>query len=252
MYTFLNNGVTAHRGNSDDWPQNTLPAFQSGIELGADWLELDAHLTKDDELVVIHDGNTKSVGDRTVVVAEATYDELRQVDAATKFRAAKGLSLEQCPKGTVPRLAEVIQLVKAQDKTRVSIQPKADCVDEIMALLHDMDALDWAGFNDGDLRKMQRVKTLAPAVPVFWDRGPDNDIASDVETALAAGFESIVIHYSGLTQAKVDAIHAAGLQAGAWTVNDAETMARLLGLGADRLYTDCPKRLLEIQKGLAR
>ncbi len=53
--TFLDNGVTAHRGNSAEYPENTLPAFKSGIELGADWIELDVFRTKDGKLGVIHD-----------------------------------------------------------------------------------------------------------------------------------------------------------------------------------------------------
>ena len=48
---FLANGVTAHRGNSGEFPENTLPAFKSGIEAGADWIELDIFRTKDGKLV---------------------------------------------------------------------------------------------------------------------------------------------------------------------------------------------------------
>jgi hypothetical protein len=61
--SFLNNGVTAHRGNSGDYPENTLPAFESGIEVGADWIELDIFRTKDGKLVVIHDKTTARTGD---------------------------------------------------------------------------------------------------------------------------------------------------------------------------------------------
>ena len=45
--SFLHNGVTAHRGNSGEHPENTMPAFQSGIEVGADWIELDIFRTID-------------------------------------------------------------------------------------------------------------------------------------------------------------------------------------------------------------
>ncbi len=46
-FSFLKNGVTAHRGNSGEYPENTMAAFQSGIELGPDWIELDLFRTKD-------------------------------------------------------------------------------------------------------------------------------------------------------------------------------------------------------------
>lgn len=67
----LNNGVTAHRGNSGDFPENTIPAFQSGIDVESAWIELNILRTKDGQLVVIHDQTTKRVGDQDLVVAES-------------------------------------------------------------------------------------------------------------------------------------------------------------------------------------
>ena len=64
---FLNNGVTAHRGNAAEYPENTLPAFESALALGVDWIELDIYRTKDGALAVIHDADTARVGDRTVL-----------------------------------------------------------------------------------------------------------------------------------------------------------------------------------------
>jgi hypothetical protein len=78
--TFLHNGVTAHRGNSGEFPENTIPAFASGIELGADWIELDIFRTKDGKLVVTHDRTTGRVGDRNLDVTESNYDELLRID----------------------------------------------------------------------------------------------------------------------------------------------------------------------------
>ena len=61
--SFLKNSVTAHRGNSGEHPENTIPAFKSGIEIGADWIELDIFRTKDGRLVVIHDQSIDSTKD---------------------------------------------------------------------------------------------------------------------------------------------------------------------------------------------
>ena len=248
---FLDNGVTAHRGNSCAFPENTMRAFESAIGVGADWAELDVHRTKDDQLVVIHDADTRRVGDTALAVADATYEDLRQVDVAHQFRSAKRLSLEECPSASAPLLSDVLRLFKSQTKTRVSIQPKAWCVDEVVRMIREMDAVAWVGFNDGDLAKMRRVKELDPAIPVFWDRGPGADVAHDVEAAKEAGFESMVLHHSLVTRENISRIHQAGLEAGAWTVNDAEEMEALLDMGLDRIYTDCPERLLQIRDARA-
>ena len=249
-YPFLKNGVTAHRGNADELPENTLPAFESAIAIGADWIELDVYLSADSQLVVIHDADTARVGDCNLPVAGSSYDGLRGVDVAHRFREQHQFTFAQCPKGTIPLLTRAIGLVKSQDRTRLSIQPKSSCVDEAMAVIRAMGVERWVGFNDGDLGKMRRVKELAPEVPVFWDRGPDTNLDDDVRVATEAGFEAIVMHHTGVTAAKVKRIHAQGLEAGAWTVNDPGDMESLLRLGIDRMYTDVPRRLLGIKERL--
>lgn len=237
-------GVTAHRGNSWDFPENTIPAFISAIELGVDWAELDIRRTKDGKLVVIHDKTTGRVGDKDLEVASSTYEELRFVDVATEFRSRKGRTVEQVPTQHIPLLEEVIAFFLKQNMTKISIQPKTDCVEEAVQLIEKMGASHLVGFNDGNLAYMAKVKRLAPHIPVFWDRPADLDIDADIRTAKENGFEALVVNHHGLNAEKIQKIKAAGLESGAWTVNDQETMQELLAHGVERIYTDFP-RLLE-------
>jgi len=241
---WLQNGVTAHRGNSVEFPENTLAAFRSGIELGADWLELDIFRTADGKLVVSHDRTTDRVGDRSLDVVESTYAELLAVDVATEFRRRNRKSVDECPPARIPLLEDVLRLVMTQRRTRVSIQPKMDCVADAVALVRKLKAERWVGFNDGSLEFMAEVKRLAPEIPVFWDRGAKTDIDADIRVAKQHGFESLVLHFSGVSSEKVRKIREAGLECGAWTVNDRATMTRLLDAGVHRLYTDDPRTLL--------
>ncbi|APZ96155.1 glycerophosphodiester phosphodiesterase family protein [Fuerstiella marisgermanici] len=244
--SFPANGVTAHRGNSGEFPENTMPAFQSGINVGADWIELDILRTKDGQLVVIHDKTTNRVGDKNLVVSESTYKELTTVDVATDFRKRTGKTLDSCPPQQIPLLKDVLQVVIKQDRTRVSIQPKTDCVADAVAMIEELKAEKWVGFNDGNLAYMAEVKQLNSAIPVFWDRGKDTDIKEDIRIATHHGFESLVLHHEGITPEKIRMIKAAGIEVGAWTVNDATTMKRLLDAGVERLYTDHPRLLLSL------
>ena len=246
---FLDNGVTAHRGNSGEFVENTLPAFRSGIEVGADWLELDIYLTRDGKLVVIHDRTTRRVGDKDLAVVESTFDELRTVDVATDFRKRRGQTVETCPPQRIPLLEDVLRLAMTQHKTRVSIQPKMACVAEAIALVKRLGAEPWVGFNEGKSELLAEVKELAPGVPVFWDRVRLRD--DDVSWAKEHGFEAIVVRQDGLTAEGVARIRQAGLVAGAWTVDDEATMMRLLEMGVQRLYTDFPARLLALKKARA-
>ncbi|MCA8992874.1 MAG: cellulase family glycosylhydrolase [Planctomycetaceae bacterium] len=246
-FEFLNNGVTAHRGNSAEFPENTLPAFESGIAVGADWIELDVFRTQDGKLVVIHDATTKRVGDKDLTVSQSTYNELQSVDVATEFRKRQGLSVAECPPQNIPLLEEVLRLVMKQRRTRVSIQPKVDCVAEAVELIRELKAEKWVGFNEGNVDLMIKVKQLAPEIPVIWDRPADCDLDVDLPIAREHKFESMVVHHTGLTAERVQRIRNAGFEVGAWTVNEADEMQRLLDLGVQRIYTDYPKRLLALQ-----
>jgi len=229
-----------------------MAAFRGGIEAGADWIELDIHLTSDGQLVVLHDLTTKRVGNIDLNVAKSTYSQLLHVDVATDFRRRNLLNDDDCPAAQIPLLEEVLRLVMQQNRTRASLQPKADCVREAIDLIEKLGAGKWVGFNDGNLNYMSQVKQLSPGIPVFWDRPDNTDLKSDLVIAKERGFESIVVNVRGMNAAKIQQIHDAGLQAGAWTVNDAVTMKRLLDAGIDRIYTDDPALLLKERNALRR
>lgn len=244
--TFLHNGVTAHRGNSSAFPENTLAAFQSGIDVGSDWIELDIFLTKDGKLIVTHDKTTKRVGDKSLTIADSTYAELQTVDVATDFRKRHQKTKLECPPQQMPLLEEVLNLVKQQHRTRVSIQPKADCVKQAVALVKQLKMEPWVGFNDGSLTYMSQVKQLGPEIPVFWDRGAYTNIDADIKIAKQRGFESLVLNYRGITPEKVRKIKAANIEIGAWTVNDPMLMKQLFKQGVERIYTDEPSQLIQL------
>lgn len=241
-------GVTAHRGFSAAYPENTLTAFQAGIDAGADWVELDIHKTKDGKIVVSHDVSTGRAANKNLIIAQSTYMELQTLDAATAFRTSKGLSLEECPAERLPLLEEAIKLILRQKATKLSIQPKADCVADAIRIVRKLGAEHMVGFNDASLKYMSQVKQHEPGIPVFWDRGPATDISQDILTAKAKGFETLVINYKGITPEKVRLVKAAGLEVGTWTVSDKDTLLKMIKLSLDRIYTDDPALLIHLYK----
>lgn len=245
------NGVTAHRGDSWNHPENSLEAFRAANAIGADWIETDVHQTKDGQLVIAHNPTTGAYCSRDLNIGASTYAELAALDLAETFRARRKLTLAQCPRQRIVRLEEVLDLILKEKKARLSIQPKSECVDAVMALVRAKGAVSWVGFNDGSLPKMARVKELEPSVPVFWDRfGSDMD--KDVEVARTHGFESIVLFWKDATAEKVAKLKAAGFKVGVWTVNDPAELARFLEMGVQRIYTDDPKTLLGLVRAAAR
>ena len=242
--SFLHNGVTGHRGNPEECPQNTLPGFQNAMDMGADWLELDVHRSRDGKLMVIHDADTEYVTGEKHLIAETDSAALQRLNVAAYFNRKTGGNRFE----PIPFLEDVLALVKTQRRTRLSIQPKMDCVEEIVQLLREWHMEEYAGFNDGCLGLMIKAKTLLPQAHIFWDTDGSNEIETDVETARKYGFGSMVVYYENLTREKVAKINAAGLESGAWNVNAVADLERLLDWGVYRIYSDRPRVFMNLKK----
>ena len=102
--------VAAHRGNVAICPENTMPAYKSAYDIGADMIELDLHMTKDGEIVLIHDNDLARTADVSGVIRSLTLDEI--------LRADVGIKRGEQFKGTrVPTLREFCEFVSAADNT---------------------------------------------------------------------------------------------------------------------------------------
>ena len=110
----------AHRGGAGLAPENTLAAFRAGLEQGADALELDVHLSRDGELVVIHDPILARTTNAAGEVGDMTFAELRQLDAAARyFGPPVGRQL-------IPTLQEVVDLAKGRASLQIEIKVRSD------------------------------------------------------------------------------------------------------------------------------
>ena len=116
--------IVAHRGSSFDAPENTLPAFELAWKQGADAIEGDFLLTKDNQIVCIHDGSTKRLADRNLAVRGSTLEELRKLDVGSwKHEKFKGTR--------IPTIAEVFATIPKGRKIFVEVK----CGKEIIPYL---------------------------------------------------------------------------------------------------------------------
>lgn len=109
--------VAAHRGLSEKFPENTLEAFSAAIEIGVDQIETDVRISKDGELVIIHDATVDRTTDGTGAVNEKTLAELKALDAGIK----KGEEFAGCK---IPTFTEFMELVKNLPEMTVDIELK--------------------------------------------------------------------------------------------------------------------------------
>ncbi len=124
--------VVAHRGAAADAPENTMLAYQLAVEMGADAIELDVHLTKDGRLALIHDETLDRTTNLTGPVAAKTLAQIRRADAGYRFEASDGSFPFRGRKLRVPTLAEVLDWlpdgvglvveIKAREATAATIE----------------------------------------------------------------------------------------------------------------------------------
>jgi glycerophosphoryl diester phosphodiesterase len=250
----------AHQGGADLWPSNTLLAFQHAAELGVDVLELDVHLTADDDLVVIHDHTVDRTTNGSGRVGDMTVAELKKLDAGYKFTPDDGATYPYRGQGvTIPTLDEVLTAfpdyrinIEIKDDNRRSAEKLAEVIKAhqaekrvLVVSFHD-DPLSYfrklmpevaTGAGPGETRAFY----IFSMVHLWRFHRPHAD-AYQVPT------EESIAHFD--TTQFIDHAHRMNQQVHFWTINDADEMRRLLELGADGIMTDRPDIGMQVFKEL--
>ncbi|KUP24054.1 glycerophosphodiester phosphodiesterase family protein [Paenibacillus sp. DMB5] len=166
----------AHRGASGYAPENTIPAIELAIEMQADYIELDIHLTKDKIPVVIHDETVNRTTGGRGYVRNLTLEQIKQLDAGTWFNEAYPMfAREQYAGITIPTLDEVFEMFG--DKTRYMIEIKEPGANsQIEALLNEAiekykleDAVSVHSFSSASLRKLHALNPEIPLYQLVWN-----------------------------------------------------------------------------------
>lgn len=249
--------VHAHRGGAGLAPENTLAAFRNGMALGADALEMDLHVTRDGEVVVIHDETLERTTNGMGGVADLTLEELKRWDAGGKFSPAfRGERL--------PTLREVIALVKAARNTRIRLdlelkyapdrpgQPE-DFEQRVLEILRETGfvlRVNAISFHHPSLATMKALEPRIRTGLLAGGRQAPQDPVALVRRYHADYYSPSVRH---VTPEVVAALHRAGIPIAPWTVNEESEMRRLIDLGigtfaGDGIVTDYPDRLLTLLK----
>ncbi|MGC8875140.1 MAG: glycerophosphodiester phosphodiesterase [Chloroflexia bacterium] len=155
----------AHRGASDKAPENTLVAFERALELGADALECDVHLSADGEVMVIHDETVDRTTDGHGTVSGMTLAELQQLDAGSwKDRRFAGQR--------IPTLAEVTELVRGRAQLFVELRGTSpELPARVVQVLRKGGVAEQAWLFAADCPVLEELRQLAPEMHVRWREG---------------------------------------------------------------------------------
>lgn len=246
--------VYAHRGGAALRPENTIEAFDHGLSVGADGLELDVYLSRDGAVVVHHDETLERTTDARGPIAAFTADELARVDAGYWFRGANGDFPFRGRGLAIPTLRDVLQRYR---DARLIIELKmndpelaARTIDEIRAA----DAVSRVALGAFGWGVLRAARTIEPRIPTgaareetrwalyrSWVGWPLGRTAYREFQVPERSDKTVIVTPRFVTHA-----HRAGLAVKIWTVNDPLDMRRLLGWGADALISDRPDLAVEV------
>jgi glycerophosphoryl diester phosphodiesterase len=235
--------IIAHRGASFDAPENTLASFKLAWQQGADGIEGDFHLTRDGQIVCMHDPVTGRTADRRVVIADSTLDELRRLDVG----AWKGA---QWAGERIATLAEVLATVPAGKKILLEIKCGPHIMPAFKAVLVE------SGLRPEQLRiiafdpeVIAAARRELPAIKAYWltdfKRGgliggawqpSAEDILATLERTRADGVDCGA--RAAVDKDLVGRIHTAGKEFHVWTVDDPVMARRLIEAGVDSITSN--------------
>lgn len=223
--------IFAHRGASAEAPENTLAAFELALRQGVRWLELDVQRLED-ELVVLHDDTLDRTTDGHGPLAAVTLAQLRALDAGQGQRVPLLQELLECLAGRAALNVELKGAGTGGPAARLLAQRVAEgrwAADEIVL----------SAFSAAEL---EAARAAAAGLPrALLSESAD---AGAVAAAVTLGAVALHVPVRAVDAAAVARAHGAGLALNVFTVNDADTCARLRALGIDGLFTDHPGQAL--------
>ena len=233
--------VVAHRGASRDAPENTLAAFKLAWEQGADAIEGDFLLTKDNKIVCIHDKNTERLADRKLIVKESTLSQLRELDVGLgkggKFKGTK-----------IPMIDEVFATIPAGKKIFIEIKCGKEIIPPLLEEIKKSELKDeQVAIICFNAEVIRLLKIKAPQHKAYWlsnfKRDKEGHWVPSLETVLktlsstkADGLDS----HHGIPNDTIKRIKKDGYEWHVWTVNDLNIAKRLKALGVESVTTDIP------------
>lgn len=219
--------VIAHRGGGDLFPENTLMAFQQSEALGVDMVECDVHVSRDGELMVIHDPTLKRTAGQALRVSDLTREELARVDVGQ----GQG----------VPTLTALLDSIAIPVVVEIKTLP---VVQGLMRLL---------SANPNLVQRIIPISFYHQAVKELVDRTPGLQagvLLAGVPIDLAdiakrAHVRLLSLHYEMVDRALVEAMHAENVMVSVWTPNTAEEIQTMVDAGVDGIASDRPDLVLK-------
>ncbi|HZJ78099.1 MAG TPA: glycerophosphodiester phosphodiesterase family protein [Clostridia bacterium] len=235
--------IISHRGANKHAPENTIPAFQKALDLGADGFENDVHVTKDGVVVVCHDYTIDATSNGKGKIADYTFDELRKFDFGSYFS-------EEFVGTKIPTLEEFLDLCGGLDVVNIEIkspeQRNTDIVRKTISLVKDFNLFDELIISSFDPQVLLECKDYDKSTKTGMLYSPDiDDICDEVcddMIAFAKKYKIDAFHpfLMFVNEDYIEECHEAGLRVNPWTCNTVHSLEALKKWNCDGAITDVP------------
>jgi len=260
----------AHQGGAWEWPSSTLFAMRNAVAAGAQALELDVHATKDGHIVVCHDDTVDRTTDGSGPIASLTLAEVKALDSGYWFLPGQDPTHDRPPSNypyrgraasdpefRIATLAEVLEnfpdVILNLDikQSAPAVPPYELAVAELLAAYGRSEDVIVASFNDA---VTQTFHGIAPDVPTSAGMAGTAAFVQAVVhgteppplTAVAFQVPERYGRVALVDERFVETAHRHGVAVHVWTINDTESMERLLDFGVDGIITDVPTELVRL------
>lgn len=222
--------VTAHRGGSLDFPENTMSAFRGAAEAGANWIELDIQQTKDRKIVISHDTNVFRVTGVNRDIIDMTYDEISKLDAGSFFS-------EKFKGEKMPLLEEALEFAQNNNvKLNIELKPTGKEIDfekDVVDLIKKYDFVDRCVVTSQVYSAVENVKKVDPNIKTLYVMSIAVGDINDLEYA-----DNFSVEASNVDEELVETVHKEGKKLFVWTINTEENINKMIDLNVDNIITD--------------
>ena len=233
-----------HRGARAEAPENTLPSFAKALDAGVTRVELDLHLSADNQLMVIHDPTLQRTTGIRGKVASLSADKLTGIDARYGLHDWP----EPCP---IPTLGQVFEQfpqfehyqLEVKSGSRSQARPVIDAIVELVDRFQLQDKVVITAASRHLLRYARDSHCPLPTGLV-----EEYGMLDPVKSALRYQCRFLALNWKLCTPTRIAQAQRHGLHVSAWTVNEPELMLKLRDMGVDSLITDVPHLAVTVLK----
>jgi len=252
--------IIAHRGASGYAPENTLASVRKALEYPEiDIIEIDIHLSKDEKIMVIHDPDLQRTTDQRDEIKNLTFSEIRKADAGRWFD-------EKFVEEKVPTLLEILKLINGKKTLLIEIKSdkKGQLYDKIVsktiAEIRNFNAEKWCIIQAFESEYLQETHQLAPEIEIqklieyplsipFWTKGYV-DVNWQKGSPILNGVTAVNAYFPFWSASQIYQIQEQKLQTYVYTVNDTNSIKKMIRSGVDGIITNFPEKVIKLKDNL--